>query len=62
MFLYCLPIAGRSLLAVFFTSRGAAMLPAQACAKWPPCLLVRAHDGSRRTPNIAAPFDFRSGH
>lgn len=33
------------------------MLPAQACAKWPPCLLIRAHDGSRRRPNITAPFD-----
>lgn len=30
-----------------FVSRGAAMLPAQACAKWPPYLLFRAHDGSR---------------
>lgn len=25
----------------------AAMLPAQACAKWPPCLPSRTHDGAR---------------
>lgn len=43
-------IAGPLLLDRFssvFMWRGAAMLPAQACAKWPPCLLGRAHDGSR---------------
>lgn len=33
------------------------MLPAQAAAKWPPCLLGgEQHDGPRRTPNTAAPF------
>ena len=30
-----------------FMARGATMLPAQACAKWPPFLLFRAHDGTR---------------
>lgn len=39
-----------------FTSRGATMLPAQGCAKWPPCLLFRAHDGSRWIFNIIRPF------
>lgn len=33
------------------------MLPAQAAAKWPPCLLGGGHlDGARRTLNIVAPF------
>lgn len=36
---------------------GAAMLPAQACAKWPPCLFFHAHDRSRRILNITTPFD-----
>lgn len=43
-------IADRVLLDHFggvFMSGGAALLPAQACPKWPPYLLVRAHDGSR---------------
>lgn len=30
-----------------FLADSAAMLPAQACAKWPPCLFIRTHDGSR---------------
>lgn len=40
-----------------FLAGSAAMLPAQACAKWPPCLLIRAHDGSRWRPNITESFD-----
>lgn len=32
------------------------MLPAQACAKWPPYLPVRVHDGTRRILNIPTPF------
>lgn len=40
-----------------FLAVSAAMLPAQACAKWPPCLLIRTHDGSRWRPNITVSFD-----
>lgn len=40
-----------------FLAGSAAMLPAQACAKWPPCLLIRTHDGSRWRPNITVSFD-----
>lgn len=43
-------IAGRLAVDHFgcvFLAGSAAKLPAQACAKWPPCLLIRAHDGSR---------------
>lgn len=52
-------ICGRLLLDYFssvFPSMGAAMLPAQACAKWPPWRLLRARDGSRRIPNITVVF------
>ena len=55
----CFFIAARLVLDHFgsvFVSRGATMLPAQACAKWPPCLLFRAHDGSRRILNITTPL------
>lgn len=36
-----------------FILSGAAVLPAPACAKWPPYLLFCAHDGSQRIPLIA---------
>lgn len=46
----CFLISSRPVVDHFgcvFVSTGATMLPAQACAKWPPYLLLRAHDGSR---------------
>lgn len=39
-----------------FIARGAAMLPAQACAKWPPYFLFRAHDRARWKLNSTNPF------
>lgn len=56
----CFFIADRLTVGSFgcvFLAGSAAMLPAQACAKWPPCLLIRAHDGSRWRPNITESFD-----
>lgn len=57
----CFCIADRLFRALFirvFTPRELLMLPAQAGAKWPPCLLFRAHDGSRRIPNLAHKLHF----
>lgn len=59
---YVFFISGRLLLEYYgsvFVPMGAAMLPAQACAKWPPCLLFRAHDGSRWIQNITVLFHNR---
>ncbi len=55
----CFFIAARLVVDHFgsvFTSRGATMLPAQACAKWPPYLRFRTHDGSRWILNIMTRF------